>query len=58
MPSACQASALAKGESKYGLDLVGPAKPDLEWQAKAGEGYDLSLCWPKNHVRWKNSEPA
>jgi transposase len=58
------ACALTEGESKYGLDLIGPVKPDLQWQAKAGEGYDLSclvIDWEqqqvtcpqgKTHVGW------
>jgi len=47
------ARALAEGESKYGLDLVGPAKPDVQWQAQAGEGYDLSrfvIDWEQQKV--------
>ncbi|MEJ2738184.1 MAG: IS1182 family transposase [Anaerolineae bacterium] len=47
------ACALAEGESKYGLDLIGPVKPDLQWQAKAGEGYDLScfvIDWEQQQV--------
>lgn len=47
------ACALAEGESKYGLDLVGPVKLDPQWQARAGEGYDLScfvIDWEEQHV--------
>ena len=24
------------------IELVGPVRPDTSWQAKAGEGYDIS----------------
>lgn len=47
------ARALDEGESKYGLDLVGPAKLDPHWQAKAGAGYDLScfvIDWERQQV--------
>jgi transposase len=47
------ARVLDEGESKYGLDLVGPAKLDPHWQAKAGAGYDLScfvIDWERQQV--------
>ncbi len=35
------AEQLHLSQSKYGVDLVGPAPPNSSWQAKAGQGFDL-----------------
>ena len=47
------ARALAEGESIYGLDLIGPAKLDISWQAKAGQGFAKScfiIDWEQEQV--------
>jgi transposase len=47
------ARALADGESVYSLDLIGPAKLDSSWQAKAGQGFDKScfaIDWEQKRV--------
>jgi ABC-type glycerol-3-phosphate transport system substrate-binding protein len=40
------ARGLAESQSEYGVDLYGPARPDPSWQARAGEGFDLSDVYP------------
>jgi transposase len=36
------ARALAEGRGIYGLDLIGPTKPDPSWQARQGELYGIA----------------
>ena len=33
---------LASSDDLYAIDLVGPVRPDTSWQAKAGQGFDIS----------------
>lgn len=33
---------LVKGQSDYGIDLLGPVRLDTSWQARAGQGFDVS----------------
>ncbi len=33
---------LAESQRDYGVDVYGPTRPDLTWQAKAGEGFDAA----------------
>lgn len=33
---------LAESQREYGVELYGPIRPDLHWQAKAGEGFDAA----------------
>ena len=33
---------LVKGQSDYGVDLLGPVRLDTSWQARAGQGFDVS----------------
>ncbi len=33
------AELLVTSRAEYGVDLVGPTRPDYKWQAKAGEGF-------------------
>jgi transposase len=33
---------LAESQREYGVELYGPIRPDLRWQAKAGEGFDAA----------------
>jgi transposase len=44
---------LAESESDYGVNLLGPTRPDSSWQAKAGEGFDISsfvVDWEQEQV--------
>jgi transposase len=34
------AQLLATSQQEYGVDLLGPVRPDVKWQAQAGEGFD------------------
>ena len=36
------ADLLIDAKAEHGIELVGPVRPDTSWQAKAGEGYDIS----------------
>jgi transposase len=36
------AELLATSQRKYGVDLLGPTRPDYKWQAQAGQGFDVS----------------
>jgi len=36
------ADLLLDAEAEHGVALVGPARPDVSWQAKAGQGYGIS----------------
>ena len=36
------ADLLVDAKAEYGIALIGPVRPDTSWQAKAGEGYDIS----------------
>jgi len=42
------AELLVDSQQEYGIDLVGPTRPDYRWQAKAGEGFaagDVRIDW-------------
>jgi transposase len=34
------AELLASSQQEYGVDLLGPVRPDVKWQAQAGQGFD------------------
>ena len=36
------ADLLLASETTYGIELIGPVRPNVSWQAKAGTGYDIS----------------
>ena len=36
------ADLLIDAQAEHGIELVGPVRPDTSWQAKAGQGYDVS----------------
>jgi transposase len=38
------ATPLVASRAEHGLDLVGPVRPDVGWQARQGEGDDVSTC--------------
>ena len=40
---------LVKAKNDYGMELVGPARPDQSWQAKSKEGFDVTHF----QVDWK-----
>ena len=54
----------------FGIELIGPVRPDVSWQAKLSDGYDLSrfdIDWEKQQVtcpegnlskRWPPSKDA
>ena len=47
------ARALAEGESIYGLDLIGPTKPDPSWQARQAKLYGIAkfvIDWEKEQA--------
>lgn len=42
------AEQIVTSQETHGIDLVGPVRPDVSWQAKAGEGYasqDFHIDW-------------
>jgi transposase len=47
------AGLLVQAQRDFGLDLVGPARADSRWQAKAGKGFAMdafSIDWDAQHV--------
>lgn len=48
------ATLLATSQTDYEVTLVGPVRPDVSWQAQAGQGYDLAgftVDWAAQQVR-------
>ena len=44
---------LVESLQDFGIELIGPVRPDVSWQAKADDGYDLSqfqIDWKKQQV--------
>ncbi len=44
---------LVESLQDFGIELIGPVRPDVSWQAKAADGYDLSqfqIDWEKQQV--------
>lgn len=37
-----EAEHLRRSETRYGIDLVGPPRPDTAWQARAGQGFEAA----------------
>lgn len=38
---------------EYGVDLIGPTRPDYKWQSKAGEGFaarDFTIAWDQQQA--------
>jgi transposase len=60
-----EAKQLLQSQERYGIDLVGPTRPDVGWQARAGEGFaaaaftidwagQVAICpQGKRSVRWR-----
>ena len=47
------ANILVSSPKKHGVEIIGPVRSDGSWQAKAGEGYDIShfiVNWEKKKV--------
>src|SRR5262249_55665932 len=47
------AELLVNSRKEYGVDLVGPTRPDYRWQAQAGEGFaagDFQVDWEGERV--------
>ena len=47
------ADLLLDAKAEHDIELVGPVRPDVSWQAKAGQGYDISafaIDWAGRHV--------
>jgi transposase len=47
------AELLVDSQSEYGVRLVGPVRPDVSWQAKAGQGFDIghfAIDWEAKRV--------
>jgi transposase len=36
------ADLLVTSQTQHGIELLGPVRPDVSWQAKAGQGFDLA----------------
>jgi transposase len=43
------ANLLVTSQQHYGVDLIGPVRPNVSWQAKTPGGYDISPC----QVNWQ-----
>jgi transposase len=47
------AELLVNSQKEYGVDLIGPTRPDYRWQAQAGEGFaagDFQVDWEGERV--------
>jgi transposase len=47
------ADLLVTSQTRHGIELLGPVRPDVSWQAKAGQGFDVSafvIDWEANQV--------
>ncbi len=47
------AELLVDSRGEYGVDLLGPTRPDYRWQASAGEGFaasDFTIDWDQEHA--------
>ena len=46
---------------EFGIELIGPVRPDVSWQAQAANGYDLSqfqIDWEKQQVTCPEGKPS
>jgi transposase len=47
------AELLVTSRREYGVDLIGPTRPDYRWQSKAGEGFaarDFAIDWEREQA--------
>jgi transposase len=49
-----EAEQLGQSQTRYGVDLVGPPRPDTGWQARAGQGFEaarFAIDWDTQEAR-------
>jgi transposase len=47
------AELLASSQEEYAVDLLGPVRPDVKWQARAGQGFDaqsFAIDWERQEA--------
>ena len=47
------AELLAESRREFGVDLIGPTRPDYKWQSRSGEGFaasDFTIDWDKEQA--------
>jgi transposase len=47
------AELLAESRREYGVDLIGPTRPDYRWQSRAGDGFaasDFTIDWDREQA--------
>ncbi|MEO6890547.1 MAG: IS5/IS1182 family transposase, partial [Ktedonobacteraceae bacterium] len=47
------AEIVLQSRDRYGIEVIGPVSQNTQWQAKAGEGYDLAsftIDWRKQQA--------
>ena len=47
------AELLVDSRREYGVDLIGPTRPDYRWQSRAGEGFaasDFTIDWDRQQA--------
>ena len=47
------AELLAESRREFGVDLIGPTRPDYKWQSRSGEGFaasDFTIDWDQEHA--------
>jgi transposase len=55
------AELLATSRQDYDVDLLGPARPDVKWQAQAGQGFDAQsfvIDWEQHRARCPQGHPS
>src|SRR3984893_15022863 len=46
------AEQLARSQAEYDIDLIGPLRPDVSWQAQEQQAFDISHC----HIDWATQQ--
>ena len=55
------ADLLVTSQTQHGIELLGPVRPDVSWQAKAGQGFDVSafaIDWEAKTVTCPNGQTS
>lgn len=55
------AELLVAGRSEHNIELLGPVRPDVSWQAKQARGFDISACvidWEAGKVTCPNGQTS
>src|SRR5512144_2934333 len=55
------ADLLVTSQTRHGIELLGPVRPDVSWQAKAGQGFDVSafaIDWEAKTVTCPNGQTS